>query len=340
MIRPRKTAPMIIVLGITALIMGGALRSVHNTTIVVTQQNVEAEVVNEQPIASLNEYQPEPPTEVVEVEIMEKETEPILSKLNLSSTEVLQGETLVIETRGEVQSITVDGRELTLGKVGDKNIAVIGFDTRTDTGERTITYTTRDDIKHEILVVKNKNYPVTKIIIPPKLVEEGVDAGDLVTSIVQTDNITLTEILNVITNKYLFTEPFVEPLDKWSDVGGFGNVREDENGAIRHLGVDLDGSIGDAVYATNRGKVVHAGSLQNYGNVIVIDHGLGIFSLYLHLSKTFPKVGDTTERGETIGEVGNTGAYTLEPHLHFGIKITPNSVNPRDFIDTMNRILE
>jgi murein DD-endopeptidase MepM/ murein hydrolase activator NlpD len=156
----------------------------------------------------------------------------------------------------------------------------------------------------------------------------------LTRSIAQSDNVTLEDILSVETELYHFTEPFVEPTDTWVDVGGFGNVREDQNGTIRHLGVDLAGDIGDPVFATNRGVVVYADNLQNYGNSVVIDHGLGIFSLYLHLSSIQTEAGTLVAAGERIGSIGNTGAYTLAPHLHFSIKVRGASVNPRTFIDT------
>jgi len=71
---------------------------------------------------------------------------------------------------------------------------------------------------------------------------------------------------------------------------------------------------------------------------VVIDHGLGIYSLYLHLSEINVSVGQLVERGKVIGLVGSTG-YSLEPHLHFSLKVNGASVEPLGFIDTVNASL-
>ncbi|PIT92068.1 MAG: hypothetical protein COU08_04410 [Candidatus Harrisonbacteria bacterium CG10_big_fil_rev_8_21_14_0_10_42_17] len=336
---------LLIVTIISAALVGGAvLRGISYTKNIPVAQvheitmekesSVEKEIPKDELVVEESESQPK-----LEPKIAEEPVVKIESTLNLSSNKVLQGETLIIEAKGTIKNATLNGNPLTFSDIVGKQIAVIGFDTRATTGELIFRYTIENGEITMPITLAPKQYPVTKIVIPQELMDQGVTTGDLVTSIVQTDNVTLADILKKRTDFYYFTEPFVEPLDRWIDVGGFGNVREDQNGAIRHLGVDLDGAIGDPVYATNRGEILFAGDLQNYGNSIVIDHGLGIFSIYLHLSKISAEKGGVVERGEVIGDVGNTGAYTLEPHLHLGIKIGTNSVNPKNFIETFNKLL-
>src|SRR6185295_18415318 len=74
-----------------------------------------------------------------------------------------------------------------------------------------------------------------------------------------------------------------------------------------HLGFDLASLKGSAVPAGNAGRVVFAGPLGIYGNTVVLDHGLGLFSLYGHLSSTAVGVGTEVARGDMVGNTGDTG---------------------------------
>lgn len=99
--------------------------------------------------------------------------------------------------------------------------------------------------------------------------------------------------------------------------GRFGTGRV-FNGRLRsrHLGVDFDGAIGDSVLATNRGVVAYTGDLYYSGTTVFIDHGAGLLTGYLHLSRVLVAVGDTVAPGQLIGRVGATGRVT-GPHLHW-----------------------
>ncbi|MBI3400726.1 MAG: M23 family metallopeptidase [Acidobacteria bacterium] len=99
-----------------------------------------------------------------------------------------------------------------------------------------------------------------------------------------------------------------------------------------HLGFDLAVTSHVAVVAANAGAVVHAGWLGIYGNCAIIDHGLGVQSLYGHLSSFEVKVGDTVTRGETIGRSGMTGLAGGD-HLHFTMLVAGRMVNPVEWWD-------
>lgn len=90
----------------------------------------------------------------------------------------------------------------------------------------------------------------------------------------------------------------------------FGGMFQD------HSGVDIRGKTGDAVVASQNGKISIVDFSKSYGNYIEIDHGGGFKTRYAHLSKTNVKVGDTVSSGEKIGEVGSTG-HSTGPHLHY-----------------------
>ena len=114
----------------------------------------------------------------------------------------------------------------------------------------------------------------------------------------------------------------------WVVVHGFGRGRE-FNGTItsRHMGTDFAGATGATVRAANRGVVRAIGHFYYGGNVIYVDHGAGLTSAYLHLSRQLVAEGDTVERGQVIGRVGATGRVT-GPHLHLIVRYGRVTVDP------------
>jgi murein DD-endopeptidase MepM/ murein hydrolase activator NlpD len=108
-----------------------------------------------------------------------------------------------------------------------------------------------------------------------------------------------------------------------------------------HLGFDLAATARVAVTAAHDGRVLHAGDLGIYGNAILVDHGLGVQSLYGHLSSIDVKEGDMVKMGQTLGRSGTTG-LALGDHLHFTMLLNGNAVNPVEWWDpkwTEDRVL-
>ncbi len=103
-----------------------------------------------------------------------------------------------------------------------------------------------------------------------------------------------------------------------SDVFGVQRVF---NGSVQstHQGLDFRVSAGTPVHAVNRGRVILASPLFMEGNCVVIDHGQGLLTLYLHLSKFSVKDGETVEKGQQVGLSGGTGRAT-GPHLHLAVR--------------------
>ena len=99
-----------------------------------------------------------------------------------------------------------------------------------------------------------------------------------------------------------------------------------------HLGFDLASLRGSPVPAANAGQVVFAGPLGIYGNTVVLDHGLGLFTLYGHLSTVAAQVGAHVERGDVIGNTGDTGLAAGD-HLHFSTMIRGVHVDPVEWWD-------
>ncbi|OXS61615.1 hypothetical protein B1A99_03085 [Cohnella sp. CIP 111063] len=98
-----------------------------------------------------------------------------------------------------------------------------------------------------------------------------------------------------------------------------------------HAGVDITGDVGDPIFAAGDGTVSEAGFNRTRGNYIIIAHRTGLESHYLHLSKIGVKIGQRVERGDRIGEMGNSGRST-GPHLHFQIVASEKPVNPLPYL--------
>ncbi len=115
-----------------------------------------------------------------------------------------------------------------------------------------------------------------------------------------------------------------------SDVFGVQRVF---NGSVQstHQGLDFRVPTGTTVNAVNSGKIILARPLFFEGNCIVIDHGQGLLTLYLHLSKFSVKEGDTVEKGQSIGISGGTGRAT-GPHLHLAVRWQGVYLNPQTLL--------
>ncbi|ABJ77364.1 M23 family metallopeptidase [Leptospira borgpetersenii] len=98
-----------------------------------------------------------------------------------------------------------------------------------------------------------------------------------------------------------------------------------------HGGVDFKGAVGTPIYAINDGTVILSRPMYYEGNLTVIDHGLEVYSLYMHQSELNVKVGDKVKKGSQIGKVGSTGMST-GPHLHLGLRVQGTMVDPLSVI--------
>lgn len=130
---------------------------------------------------------------------------------------------------------------------------------------------------------------------------------------------------------------FIAPLDPIFVTDEFGRRRIYLNGETRHGGIDLRAASRTPIKAINSGVVLlTAKNFSLEGNMVIIDHGSGIFSLYLHLSRINVKQGAKIKNGEVIGLSGSSGSAT-GPHLHFMVKINRINVDPLMFIDIVNQ---
>jgi murein DD-endopeptidase MepM/ murein hydrolase activator NlpD len=134
----------------------------------------------------------------------------------------------------------------------------------------------------------------------------------------------------------LWNDGFLRPVPGRAN-GAFGS-RSIFNGKARqpHGGADFLSPTGTPIRAPNSGRVVLARDLYFTGNTVVIDHGLGVFSLLAHLSVVDVHEGQLVTRGETIGQVGATGRVT-GPHLHWAVRMNGARVDPLAVLATIGQ---
>jgi murein DD-endopeptidase MepM/ murein hydrolase activator NlpD len=167
------------------------------------------------------------------------------------------------------------------------------------------------------------------------------DPADLVASFLainrdlrQQNNATITELAKHSSPRILWQDTFKQ-LANTAVEAGFADqrsyiYRDQSIDQQTHLGFDLASTTNAPVHASNSGTVVLAGWLGIYGNCVIIDHGMGLQSLYGHLSSIAVKVGDQVASNQELGRTGATGMAGGD-HLHFTMLLNGNAVTPVDW---------
>ncbi len=143
----------------------------------------------------------------------------------------------------------------------------------------------------------------------------------------------LHELYGTVTPEKLWRGKFRVPLTGVTSGANFGRRRVlNGQASSPHTGVDFPAPTGTPVHAAQAGRVVLAEPLYFAGNTVLIDHGLGIYTLYGHLSEISVKVGDELAAGAVLGKVGATGRVT-GPHLHWGLVVDGARVNALQIVN-------
>jgi murein DD-endopeptidase MepM/ murein hydrolase activator NlpD len=164
-----------------------------------------------------------------------------------------------------------------------------------------------------------------------------VDPATLDPETNRTENELWSSLSSNVTPERLWTGNFslpVDPVFAECYSSKFGNRRSYNGGEYLyfHTGLDFCGQIGDPIYAAASGIVVFADSLIVRGKATMIDHGLGIYTAYMHQSEILVSVGEHVEKGQLIGRVGNTGRVE-GPHLHFEVIVGGVQTDPLNWLN-------
>ena len=226
-------------------------------------------------------------------------------------------------------SVTLDDAPLDVFWSGEGYIALFAFDFDEPPGEHLLTIEAYNPLTGEslstteTLTVLDFAYPQEQLALPYRLVpllEPELNQNEL-------DR--LDAIYATRTYPDHWDWPYALPVPGGVVTSRFGNSRTYNGGmwAAHHTGTDFRRAIGEPVQATAGGRVAVADSFDIRGNVVIIDHGYGVFSQYAHLSEILVEPGQIVRRGDVIGLAGNTGRIN-GPHLHFEIIVNGITVDP------------
>jgi murein DD-endopeptidase MepM/ murein hydrolase activator NlpD len=224
---------------------------------------------------------------------------------------------------------SLGGRPLTFFPYGDGYAALAGLDLEVKPGRLTWRVGAVDAGGRPLkasgtLQVKGRKFPVQRLTLPKEMVE--LDAPTL--RRVEGESKHLGTLYATITPERLWRGRFTKPVGISDPGDGFG-ARRIINGQPRapHAGTDYTADAGTPVVAANAGRVALVAEYFFPGRLVVIDHGLGLYTLYFHLEKAEVAEGDRVERGQTIGRVGSSGRAT-GPHLHFAAHLRQARIDP------------
>ncbi|HET8579517.1 MAG TPA: M23 family metallopeptidase [Nitrospiraceae bacterium] len=177
-------------------------------------------------------------------------------------------------------------------------------------------------LSYNVLVIKEE-YPVQHLTLPRDKVE--LDEDSLVR--VKGEQEQVRAVLEAVSRERLWDGRFIEPVQGPS-TGAFGRMRI-INGQPHspHNGEDIAASLGTEVVATNDGIARLTVDHFFSGKGVIVDHGLGLYSMYFHLSEVTVRDGESIKRGQVIGKVGQSGRAT-GPHLHWGVRLNGARVDP------------
>lgn len=262
----------------------------------------------------------------------------ITPRFFLSAETVDQGSALVVYGENLLEDMPVSvsvafSYSPSVIRRGTKMYSIIPFNYKREAGEAAVTVTYGEGETVQL------NYTVAAIEFPADYEEQEITVSDetaaatINNSAAYTEyNKLVAELAKISDEEVYWTGRFIQPCD--------GTVTSDYaytrylNGKAgsTHAGVDLACDEGTPVCASNSGRVIYSGELQMSGNTVIIEHGNGLQTKYLHMSARNVETGEMVVQGQQIGAVGMTGLAT-GPHLHFEVDVSGACISPWPLLD-------
>ncbi|MCR4406506.1 MAG: LysM peptidoglycan-binding domain-containing protein [Anaerolineae bacterium] len=248
---------------------------------------------------------------------------------------VVQGQTLVIKvhtSRPATVSGTFDEQLLTfVPQMGQDSTywALAGVDAMARPGSYDLYLTAHDEAGGVTTVIESVpvgagNFEVQNIYLSPEV------SALLDPMLVRDEQLRVADVMDDFAPSPAWTGLFQVPLRGEINISSPFGGRRSYNGGLAdsyHGGVDLEADAGTPVYAAATGRVALAESLRVRGNAVILDHGMGVYTGYWHLSGIAVQAGQTVLAGDLIGYVGSTGLSTA-PHLHWELRVNNVQVDP------------
>ena len=176
--------------------------------------------------------------------------------------------------------------------------------------------------------VVRKEYPTQKLTLDPKYVTPPPEEKERI----ERERKLINQALTTLSPERYWVLPLSRPVP--GSLSSVFGMRRTLNGATKstHRGLDFRAKAGDPVSASADGRVVLTGDFYYAGNCVIVDHGLGVLTTYMHLSAIDVRQGQMLRRGDIVGKVGSTGRST-GPHLHLSLNVLGTGVNAQTVME-------
>ncbi|MGC5327887.1 M23 family metallopeptidase [Brevibacillus sp. SYSU BS000544] len=274
---------------------------------------------------------PAPPTPetTTAVKQSEKLPEKQIQSIAILPQELFPGDVIYLEST-EHPTVYLWDKKFNLQPMEKKFVRFIPIPLETKPGLYPILSGTKKSIA--TVQIKAKQFAVDEITV-----SEQMESMQRNTKRINADQQKINKARSTSSPKPYFNNTFIVPVEG-EETTPYGYRRVvNKKPANPHLAIDIANKEGTPVLASQDGKVVLADTMYLNGNMIILDHGLRVYSTYSHLSVVNVKPGEMVKRGQVIGKVGTTG-FSTGPHLHYAMLIGNTFVNPNSFF--MNHFMK
>ena len=262
----------------------------------------------------------------------------------INSPEVLEAsDNLNINTKGGVyihqveqhnsySDIFLNSQQLLTIEYKAKYFLIYAIPYESKLGKNSLEIKINNNVSYLSFNVEEKTFDTQNIYVDSKYIKPGSDGQKRIN--LERDN------LRIAKDTWYAESPdlkFIIPADGIV-TGKFGTKRfyNGKEGSF-HNGLDVAAEKGSPIISPSKGKVILTGNYYYNGKFIVIDHGKGLKSIFIHLDDILVEEGEVISKGDLIGKIGNTGKST-GPHLHWSLLLNKTYVDPEYFLD--NRIID
>ena len=260
--------------------------------------------------------------------VPQRNAAPLPLTVAASSATVRPGDVVVLTISGSAADDDVRVRAFdrdlpTFAATAGKRQALVGVDLEVRPGSYTLDVGAGDRRTFYTLRVVRRVFATRRLTVDPAFVNPPESERPRI----ERERAQLEKLWETWTTDKLWSGPFQPPVPEAAN-SAFG-TRSILNGEPRspHGGADFPSPAGTPIKAPNAGRVVLADALYYTGNTVVLDHGLGMYSLFAHMTETHVHAGDMVKSGDLLGTVGSTGRVT-GPHLHWAVRLDGARVDP------------
>jgi murein DD-endopeptidase MepM/ murein hydrolase activator NlpD len=249
--------------------------------------------------------------------------------------QILQGDPVMVKIENvakvsDVKNVSFDSKSIGVFLYQTTPTALIGIDLQKKPGIYEVLVTLKNgSVVKQAITVKEKTIIEKPLGIPEKLGGNTAAAqNNIITELAKEKDFISTVVSS---KKALWSKKFIYPVTEVVVTSPYGYFRKTGVYSIAHKGTDYKAPTGTPIVAMNSGVVRAVKNSKTYGKTIIIDHGQGLLTFYLHLSKFNVKLGQTVQQGQLIGLSGDTG-YSLGSHLHLTVRVNNISIDPEKFM--------